>query len=276
MLIYDFEYARMYSRFASNDDVCINKDRLAKNEALHKHSYYELAFILDGVGTQIINGAAYPIKKNTLILFTKDDMHSYTSTDGIPTINCCFKTKKNLLCFPNNKNTIIAFLGPEEAAQVKRLLNVMKSELLTKTEYSDKIVYSCLDALLLILQRNSNAEASPDTFWDKLITYTFENFATVNLQSALDIMNMSTSNFCRKFKKHFSISYLTYVNQLRIGEARRLLVSTDLTISEISEKVGYGTNICRFYQDFNKYAETTPKKFRSQSLKLSGEVLKKK
>ena len=68
-----------------------------------------------------------------------------------------------------------------------------------------------------------------------------------------------------RFKKNFSLSYLTYVNQLRIEEAKRLLASTNYTIPEISEKIGYGANICRFYQDFNKYAETTPNKFRTKT-----------
>lgn len=268
MLIYDFDYALRYGCYASNDEMCLSRDFKAQNERMHKHKYYELSFIVDGFGTQIINGTTYHVKKNTLILFTKDDIHSYHSVHGIPAINCCFKTKKNLLCFPNNPKTIISFLGDEDVAQVYSFFKILESELNSQTEYSEKITYNCLDALLLILQRNSSNESASDSFWDNLLSYTFENFATADLQIALEIMNMSASNFCRKFKKNFSVSYLTYVNQLRIEEAKRLLASTGYTISEISEQVGYGANICRFYQDFNKYAETTPNKFRTKLSRL--------
>jgi len=52
-----------------------------------------------------------------------------------------------------------------------------------------------------------------------------------------------------------------YIVQVRVREAKRLLESTDLTILQVSQQVGYATDI-GFIRVFKKQEGITPGKYR--------------
>lgn len=60
------------------------------------------------------------------------------------------------------------------------------------------------------------------------------------------------------------MTYSEYLQNIRLEQAKRLLIETELTISEISEQVGYH-NKGYFYQLFvNKY-NMTPGKYKKDA-----------
>ena len=65
----------------------------------------------------------------------------------------------------------------------------------------------------------------------------------------------------KAFKEHFGVPVQTYVNIVKLTEAKRLLLETDLRISEIAYQCGYTTPqyFCRL---FGNYYHTTPKDLR--------------
>jgi AraC-like DNA-binding protein len=65
------------------------------------------------------------------------------------------------------------------------------------------------------------------------------------------MLNISTSYFCRKFKQFYGVTFITYLNDIRLREARELLEKTSLSITEISHKVGF-TEITYFSRSFKK------------------------
>jgi YesN/AraC family two-component response regulator len=75
----------------------------------------------------------------------------------------------------------------------------------------------------------------------------------------------TTSNQVAKmFKKYFDTNFSAYVNDMKIGKAKELLKETDLSIQEISEKVGYN-NLNYFYKKFKANTGATPNIFRKNS-----------
>jgi transcriptional regulator GlxA family with amidase domain len=51
------------------------------------------------------------------------------------------------------------------------------------------------------------------------------------------------------------------VTKLRLAEAKRLLLNTDINICEIASAVGY-TNVYQFYKVFNRYTRMSPADYR--------------
>lgn len=76
---------------------------------------------------------------------------------------------------------------------------------------------------------------------------------------------MNISYLCRIFKKRTGISILDYIHKCRIENAKHML-STELNISEISEKVGYSSSLAMI-RTFKKYEGITPGKYR-ENMKL--------
>ncbi len=57
-----------------------------------------------------------------------------------------------------------------------------------------------------------------------------------------DLMNMSRSNLLRKIKKQTQLSASQFIRQIRLQKGMELLAQTELTVSEVSYQVGFGSN----------------------------------
>ncbi len=78
----------------------------------------------------------------------------------------------------------------------------------------------------------------------------------------------SESRIAEIIKKKTGMNFKAFLNKLRISEAKRLLLETDFTISEIAEKVGYG-HISHFNRVFKALEGNAPGEFKKgQSVSL--------
>ena len=73
--------------------------------------------------------------------------------------------------------------------------------------------------------------------------------------------NTTPKYFSNYFKREFLIGFNEYLNQIRISHAKELLIKTELSLSEISEKVGY-LNQATFAIAFKKIMKVPPGKYR--------------
>ena len=80
-----------------------------------------------------------------------------------------------------------------------------------------------------------------------------------------DTLNMSRYRLCREFSVFYGIPPLRYLTEKRLDEAKKILLTTDFSIHEISSMIGY-ENTNHFINLFKKYAGTTLGKFRQKAL----------
>ncbi len=89
-----------------------------------------------------------------------------------------------------------------------------------------------------------------------------DNFSSdITLCQLAEISGVSVQHFCRCFKAKMGIRPMEYIARRRISEAKRLLLNTDQSISEIAEAVGY-SGATYFGMVFRKYEGTSPSEFR--------------
>ncbi len=99
---------------------------------------------------------------------------------------------------------------------------------------------------------------------DSVCTYINQNYEQkLKLEDAAAIASMSTTAFCRFFKRSTGKTFVDYVNELRIGHACRLLIESELTISEICFEVGFN-NVSNFNRRFLERHQMCPKHYRSE------------
>ena len=79
------------------------------------------------------------------------------------------------------------------------------------------------------------------------------------------LINMTESGFCHFFKKRTQKSFIDFLNDLRVGEAARMLLETTNTISEISYNCGFN-NISNFNRIFKKKKGSTPTDYRERNM----------
>ena len=102
----------------------------------------------------------------------------------------------------------------------------------------------------------------------KACKYIEENISQkISLAEVAALVNMSESAFSHFFKKKTGISFITYVNNLRVAKACDLLASTSLSASEICYDCGFN-NTSNFIRIFTKRKNMTPIEYRNHITQL--------
>ncbi len=74
--------------------------------------------------------------------------------------------------------------------------------------------------------------------------------------------DMSVRSFNRRFKNATNVTPLHYLQQIRIETAKDLLKTSNLTLGEIAEHVGY-QDLAHFNRLFKRFLSTTPNQYRA-------------
>ena len=98
--------------------------------------------------------------------------------------------------------------------------------------------------------------------------YYVENHYTedIDLSHLAKMSYISEAHLFRLFKKETGMSPIEYKNALRIKKAEELLLDNELTVSDISELIGF-ENSCYFSRIFKKYTALSPLEYRKKYIR---------
>jgi two-component system response regulator YesN len=83
----------------------------------------------------------------------------------------------------------------------------------------------------------------------------------ITLNEVADAVGLSASHLASQLKCRVGMSYKRYLIALRLDTAKKLLRTTNMTVTAIAEAVGY-QNVTNFYRLFQRETGTTPAAFR--------------
>lgn len=86
----------------------------------------------------------------------------------------------------------------------------------------------------------------------------------LTLKQVASVASLTPQAFCRFFKASVGKTFVSYLNELRIGEACRLLIETDLPVTEIALESGF-PNLSNFNRRFREQKAMAPRDFRARS-----------
>lgn len=94
------------------------------------------------------------------------------------------------------------------------------------------------------------------------LTYMKDHYhEKIYLSELAGLVNLNEQYFCRLFKKAIGCSPITYLNEYRVKQAKRLLEKTDLSVTEVCLECGY-SNLGNFLREFRRYTGNTPLQYR--------------
>ncbi|WBW49539.1 AraC family transcriptional regulator [Peptoniphilus equinus] len=97
---------------------------------------------------------------------------------------------------------------------------------------------------------------------DVALTYIHKYYMyPINLDKIAYVSGYNKSYFSRLFKEKMGISFVDYLNGVRLENAKRMLRETKLSVLEICEKVGY-QNLSYFSVSFKRIVGMTPSAYR--------------
>jgi AraC-like DNA-binding protein len=99
---------------------------------------------------------------------------------------------------------------------------------------------------------------------NKAYQYVFQNFAErLDHEEIARRAGMSSSAFCHYFKRVTGRTLSDFINEVRIGNARKLLMDTDDGIAQIAYGSGF-ESLSNFNRRFRELTRLSPKDFRRQ------------
>ena len=99
--------------------------------------------------------------------------------------------------------------------------------------------------------------------FEEISDYIKRHFATVTIQELVREFHFQEDYFNRLIKSKTGLTYSAYVQQIRLERAAHMLISTDKSVDEITESVGY-RNKGYFYKIFQEKYGATPSRYRKQ------------
>lgn len=98
-----------------------------------------------------------------------------------------------------------------------------------------------------------------------ILKYIEQNYSNaLSLSLIAEKFSLSESYVARLFKKELNCKPSEYINNVRISAAEELLLTTGLSVTEISAKVGY-SDVYYFSKTFKRVTGTSPSKARSSN-----------
>lgn len=93
---------------------------------------------------------------------------------------------------------------------------------------------------------------------EKIQNYIKENFKEdISRKKIANFVSLNPSYLSRLFKKEMGLTLTEYITELRLKEAKKLLIETEKTITIIAEEVGY-KNYSYFSKIFKEEFGVTP------------------
>ncbi|MBQ7839633.1 MAG: helix-turn-helix transcriptional regulator [Lachnospiraceae bacterium] len=116
--------------------------------------------------------------------------------------------------------------------------------------------------LLQLLISDVPETETENTVYDSLQVYVQNNFMNdIGIKDIAQACACSESTVCHLFRQHAGVPIKKYIIELRIDQAKKMLLNSDLPISTIAQLCGF-TNINYFPTAFRKYTGMSPTEYR--------------
>ena len=254
----------------------------------HYHPQYEIMLIEKSSGTRYVGDNISPFKEGDITFMGSNIPHLFRNYPEYFEATSRKRAKATVLYFSNEFANSDLFKR-REMVTINELLQLAGRGLLirgtSKPEVArrlNKVVKGngaerLIDFISLLHFIASKAEyevlsslgfthvldKSDLSRLNRIFDYLLKNFReNITLDEVAGVAHMSSAAFCRYFRERTNKTLITFLNEIRIGHACKLLIENkNMNISEICYECGFN-NLTNFNIQFKKLKNTNPLAFR--------------
>lgn len=249
------------------------------NNSLHRHSFFEICYVLEGAGEYTDNGVDYPLQTGTLFCSKPGVWHQIRSEQGLALFFVAFEVDESQTSEAYTRGfRSIAHHGkiiasPEDAqitAQIwQTILDLMGS---TRPIPGDMLQHLVLSLFLSFLHGLSSAPNINDDAlnedteehrqWRRAKLYIEDNLSSpLRMEQVSQELGISSRHLSRLFRTQLGQTFVHYVQERRVQKAKEWLLNSDLAIKDIAERAGF-ESVHYFTRVFTRKLGVAPAKFR--------------
>lgn len=246
---------------------------------LHYHDELEILFPLNGDMDIWVDGERQKLQKKNLTVIECGQIHHTYAKEKYSMLVCIHISKKHLQSyFPEIELSRISCnpekLSTENADHYIKLCLLLSE--LVKLYMTEELVFEMeadgilLQVMALLIRyfatfmtpQATTISASNIERIRSVISYVQNHYQeAITLEDMSNLLGIDKSYFCRFFKRNMGISFLNYLNEVRLSHVYQDLMETDLPVTEIKEKHGFH-NQKLFNSAFKKLYGCTPTEVR--------------
>ena len=243
---------------------------------IHCHAEYEINLVLLSDGKHIIGTREEPYSEIDMVIIAPFVPHVWKGREeGNRVITVQFSGK--MLDFPmlhlrqfRNIETFLKRAVPAAKFHLSKEDSLVSETIALAQARDFEATVAFLRLLNAMAEReftilgdvDSGMRQSRSRRVARVMEYSQEHLGEIiRLSDVASLVDMSDSAFSHFFKKHTNLSYITYLNGLRISRACRELESTAMSVSEICWDCGFN-NKSNFNRLFLQAKGMTPSAYR--------------
>ena len=240
---------------------------LVDDEIMIREGFRRL-FDWEAHGCQVVGEAADGMEALSKIDALRPDI--VIMDINIPIMNGLKVIQTARMTHPNMAFVIVS--GYDDFAYCQQALRMQITDYLLKpVDYEE--FGACIDNLKIGLYRQ-RTNAQPEQQEERTITaltrYLQEHLAEeISLSVLAEQFHLSAQYISQLFKGEIGVNFLAYLTNIRMEQAKKLLLSTDLPIADVAEQSGYG-DYRVFTKVFRKNEGITPTQYRRDFLMEPG------
>lgn len=252
----------------------------------HFHPEFELMLIEEGNGSKYLGNGINPFGAGDLTLIGPNTPHLFKSDDSSNSLSS--STARAVVVYFRVEQFGKLFLKLPESRKIEEMLRLSSFGINFKMDLINKVapivrslpqksgfekVLSFLNVLYLLSESNdfdlitnselSARQTSHDQRINMIYDYVMKNFMSeIKLSDAAEIACMNVNAFCRYFRKRTNLTFIGFLNEVRISNACKLLAETKMPVNQICYESGYNS-FSAFLNMFKKRIELTPLQYRT-------------
>lgn len=279
--------------FGEQSSLLVRRFRLPYFDApWHYHPEYELTYIVKGFGRRFVGDHIEPFEAGDLVLIGPDLPHFWRSDDQFYQSDPGLEVESIVIQFPTALDHKVLASIPEAVATQQllqwaryglRFSQVARDAAAPKLEHLIgcaglpqllglltilDLLATDRDAYLLASEGYQLAPSAAETErMKRILEFMLTHFREeIRMEQAASLAGMAPAAFCRYFKNRTRKTFIEYLNELRIGHARSLLTTSNLSIGQVGLEAGFN-NISHFHQHFKRQTGVTPLRYQSMTRK---------
>ena len=255
-------------------------------DQLHHHPELQLVYIIEGSGDLFVGDQISHFVPGNLFLIGSNQSHLFKS-DPLYFTPKCQKHSRSISVFFHMKSLGDGFFDIIETTNIKNLINRSSRGI----RFSSSIAHQIAPQMIALINRSdfsrflkilsilhqlaettdyeylaSAGRDNPPTYRESqkinaIINFILNNYKRdIQLDEVAKVANYSKATFCRFFRQRTRKTFTRFLNEVRIANARRLLLKTDLNVSQICYESGFN-NVSNFNRQFKRITGLTPKAY---------------
>lgn len=253
-------YVEMYGHFACGNRYKVQRDSFDS---------YLLILTLNGSGTIETSLGTSICKKEQMAIIDCNEKHTYRSNGKWEFLWLHFngnKSKEMVRTLISNQGNVVSM--PETSLTSRFFSSLVHQKMIGSI--GEEINVSSYIHLFLAEALNhtwKNGVRNPKSIMvNEAIGYIESNYKNkITITDIAKFVGCSESSFSHSFRKETGISPYEYIMRKRLNKAKELLKTTNATLCEISEEVGFNSE-ANFIKTFRMKNNMTPNAFRHQIL----------